>query len=149
VNRYRSSPAIFAWELANEPRCQGCATSVITNWARDTSAYIKSLDSSHYVLLGDEGFFNRPGSSEYPYQGGEGVDFEANLQISTLDAGVFHMYISSWGMTNDWGDKWIRSVKGCLVKQQYFISANTGISAGTTTRPAQPLENSASSRNTA
>lgn len=24
VSRYRNSPAVFAWELANEPRCSGC-----------------------------------------------------------------------------------------------------------------------------
>lgn len=31
VTRYRSSTAIFAWELGNEPRCNGCETSVLTN----------------------------------------------------------------------------------------------------------------------
>ncbi|EHL00426.1 putative mannan endo-1,4-beta-mannosidase A [Glarea lozoyensis 74030] len=34
VSRYKTSEAIFAWELGNEPRCQGCVTSVITNWAK-------------------------------------------------------------------------------------------------------------------
>ena len=56
VNRYKSSPAVFAWELCNEPRCSGCKTSVITNWASDTSAFIKSLDPDHMVskLLGSK-----------------------------------------------------------------------------------------------
>jgi mannan endo-1,4-beta-mannosidase len=72
------------------------------------SAYIKSLDSNHYVSLGDEGFFNRGSSQAYPYQGGEGVDFEANLKISTLDYGTVHLYTSSWGQTYDWGNTWIR-----------------------------------------
>lgn len=31
VSRYKTSDAIFAWELANEPRCHGCASSIITN----------------------------------------------------------------------------------------------------------------------
>lgn len=35
VNRYKCSPAIFAWELANEPRCHGCPTSTIYNWATE------------------------------------------------------------------------------------------------------------------
>jgi mannan endo-1,4-beta-mannosidase len=47
VSRYTTSKAIFAWELANEPRCGGCDTSVITNWITTTSAYIKSLDPNH------------------------------------------------------------------------------------------------------
>jgi mannan endo-1,4-beta-mannosidase len=53
VSRYSSSSAIFAWELANEPRCTGCDTSVITDWVTTTSAYIKSLDPNHMVTIGD------------------------------------------------------------------------------------------------
>jgi mannan endo-1,4-beta-mannosidase len=82
VSRYINSPAIFAWELANEPRCNGCATSIVTNWATKTSAYIKSLDPNHMITLGDEGFMNGGGDGSYPYTKGEGMDFEANLRIS-------------------------------------------------------------------
>lgn len=53
VSRYIDSPAVFAWELANEPRCNGCDTSVLYNWIESTSAYIKSLDSKHMVAIGD------------------------------------------------------------------------------------------------
>lgn len=42
VSRYINSPAVFAWELANEPHCNGCDTSVLYNWFQSTSAYIKS-----------------------------------------------------------------------------------------------------------
>lgn len=107
VSRYKTSTAIFAWELANEPRCNGCATSIITSWATTISAYIKSLDSTHLVTLGDEGFMNGGGDGSYPYTVGEGIDFQANLKISTLDFGTFHLYPSSWGETNDWGNAWI------------------------------------------
>jgi mannan endo-1,4-beta-mannosidase len=81
VSRYKTSDAIFAWELANEPRCHGCATSVVTTWATSISAYIKSLDSTHMVTLGDEGFTNGGGDGSYPYTTGEGIDFAANLKI--------------------------------------------------------------------
>lgn len=53
VSRYSQSSAIFAWELANEPRCNGCNASVIHNWAASTSAYIKTLDPKHMVAIGD------------------------------------------------------------------------------------------------
>jgi mannan endo-1,4-beta-mannosidase len=33
VSRYTTSPAIFSWELANEPRCSGCDVQVIHNVA--------------------------------------------------------------------------------------------------------------------
>jgi mannan endo-1,4-beta-mannosidase len=109
VSRYKSSDAIFAWELANEPRCNGCATSVITNWATTISAYIKSLDSGHMVTLGDEGFMNGGGDGSYPYTASEGVDFVANLKVPNLDFGVFHLYPTSWGVSNDFGNGWVTS----------------------------------------
>ncbi|CAE6414897.1 unnamed protein product [Rhizoctonia solani] len=100
VSRYKNEPTILAWELANEPRCKGstgtwtgtCTTTTITNWATEISAYIKSIDSNHLVGLGDEGFYNQASGPNYPYQGGEGIDFDANLKISTLDFGTFHSY---------------------------------------------------------
>ncbi|KAI4272776.1 MAG: hypothetical protein L6R38_006515, partial [Xanthoria sp. 2 TBL-2021] len=114
VNRYKSSPAIFSWELCNEPRCSGCNSSIITKWASDTSAYIKSLDPNHMVSLGDEGWLTSTSATtvpnyeqSYAYTGYEGVDFQKNLAISTLDYGTFHMYFDQWGYNYTWGSKWI------------------------------------------
>ncbi|KAH8671082.1 glycoside hydrolase superfamily [Xylariales sp. PMI_506] len=107
VSRYTTSTAILAWELANEPRCNGCDTSVIYNWAKSTSAYIKSLDPNHMVTLGDEGFGLTGGDGSYPFTYGEGLDFNANLNITTLDFATFHLYPNSWGEAYSWGDLWI------------------------------------------
>jgi mannan endo-1,4-beta-mannosidase len=108
VSRYKTSTAVFAWELANEPRCSGCATSVITEWIKTTSAYIKSLDSNHMVTIGDEGFGLTTGSDgSYPYTTGPGLNFTNNLAISTIDFGTYHLYPSSWGEVDTWGDGWI------------------------------------------
>ena len=108
VNRYKSSSAIFSWELCNEPRCSGCSTSVITNWATSISAYIKSLDPNHMVALGDEGWLTPPlGDGSYAYSGYEGVDFTQNLAIKTLDYGTFHLYPDQWGYNYTWGNEWV------------------------------------------
>ncbi|KAF7289994.1 Glycoside hydrolase family 5 protein [Mycena kentingensis (nom. inval.)] len=120
VTRYANEPAVFAWELANEPRCAGtstvasstCTPATITTWAKDISAFIKSIDPNHMVAIGDEGFFNEPGSHnfDFVYQGTLGIDFAANMQISTIDFGTFHMYPESWGHAGDplpWGQQWI------------------------------------------
>ncbi|KAL8678343.1 MAG: hypothetical protein Q9186_005300 [Xanthomendoza sp. 1 TL-2023] len=114
VNRYKSSSAIFSWELCNEPRCPGCNPSVITKWASDISAYIKSLDRTHMVSLGDEGWFTATSATtipnyeqSYAYGGYEGVDFQANLAIKTLDFGTFHLYPNQWGYNFTWGNTWI------------------------------------------
>ncbi|KIO32315.1 glycoside hydrolase family 5 protein, partial [Tulasnella calospora MUT 4182] len=117
INRYRNEPTILAWELANEPRCRGstgitsgnCTTATITQWVKDISAYIKSLDSCRLVSIGDEGF-GLPGDGTYPYTYAEGVDFPTNLAISTIDFGTAHLYPYAWGETSDptgWGSSWI------------------------------------------
>ncbi|KAF2218615.1 glycoside hydrolase superfamily [Elsinoe ampelina] len=112
VTRYADSPAVFAWELANEPRCNGCATSVLTNWIKTTSAYIKSLDSKHMVAIGDEGFGLTAGNDgTYPYTYAEGSDFEANCKISTIDYCTYHLYPESWSVSPglEWGNAWVTS----------------------------------------
>jgi mannan endo-1,4-beta-mannosidase len=92
VSRYINSTAIFAWELANEPRCAGCDTSVIADWATGVSQYIKSLDPNHLVTLGDEGLGLSTGDGSYPYTYDSGTDFALNIQIKSLDFGTFHLY---------------------------------------------------------
>ncbi|KAJ7743019.1 glycoside hydrolase [Mycena maculata] len=117
VTRYVDEPTVLGWELANEPRCAGsttvasanCTVSTITTWATTMSAFIKSIDSNHLVAIGDEGFFNDPGNSDYAYQGSTGIDFAANIKIPSIDFGTFHMYPESWGESDTvpWGVQWI------------------------------------------
>ncbi|KAL1902448.1 hypothetical protein Sste5346_001429 [Sporothrix stenoceras] len=116
VERYRSSPAIFSWQLCNEPRCEGCDPAVIYNWAANISAYIKQpdMDPHHMVSLGDEGWFGANAgyreannASSLAYESHGGVDFWGNLNISTLDYGTFHLYPSTWGYSFSWGNRWI------------------------------------------
>ncbi|KAJ5425363.1 Glycoside hydrolase superfamily [Penicillium sp. CMV-2018d] len=111
VSRYKDSPAIFAWELANEARCQGCSTDVIYNWVKTTAAYIKSLDANHMVTTGEEGMGLTIGSdNSYPYTTYEGNDFAKTLSIPDIDFGTFHLYVADWGISNNsWGNGWIES----------------------------------------
>ncbi|KAK8165545.1 glycoside hydrolase superfamily [Phyllosticta citrichinensis] len=131
VSRYSNSSAVFAWELANEPRCNGCETSVIYDWASSTSKYIKELDPSHMVTLGDEGFGLTGGDGSYPYTYGEGVDFEKNLKIETLDFGTLHLYPSSWSQSNEpFGSEWIQAHgKACAAANKPCLLEEYGVSS--------------------
>ncbi|KAJ0334330.1 hypothetical protein COL5a_000383 [Colletotrichum fioriniae] len=135
ISRYKNSPAILAWELANEPRCKGCSTDVIFQWAQATSQFVKSLDANHMVTLGDEGM-GLPGDGSYPYQYGEGTDFVKNLGIKTLDFGTFHMYPDHWSVDlKTWSPGWIKSHgeacakagKPCLFEEYGSLSDHCGI----------------------
>ncbi|KAG1735833.1 glycoside hydrolase family 5 protein [Suillus lakei] len=112
VERYVEESTIFGWELVNEPRCTGstsatsgtCTTTTITDWVKTMSGYIKSLDSNHL------GWFNWPDSTDFAYDGSQGIDFDANLAIDTIDFGTFHY---TWDKETPsamvWGQEWIEN----------------------------------------
>jgi len=63
VARYANSTTLFAWEIANDPRCNGtqptsptCATTDLTSWVQTISRHIKQLDPNHLVAAGSGGF---------------------------------------------------------------------------------------------
>ena len=45
-----------------------CTAITITNWVKEISAFIKSIDHEHLVAIGDEGFYNNPSAATEPYQ---------------------------------------------------------------------------------
>lgn len=120
VTRYKDSPAIMAWELANEPRCgadgtrnlpkspSGCTPALLSSWTDEMSTYVKLLDPNHLVTWGGEGGFNRAGSADWAYNGADGGDFDHELSLKNIDFGVFHSYPDWWSKTVEWTNQWIR-----------------------------------------
>lgn len=116
--QYKNDTNIFAWELANEPRNpKDISGKILVEWVKEMSSYIKSLDSNHMISIGDEGFFkgNNKGyknEANWAYDGSVGVDWEALLQIPTIDFGTAHVYPEHWGVSKEnieaWGSKYIK-----------------------------------------
>ncbi|KAG8982292.1 hypothetical protein FRB90_006892 [Tulasnella sp. 427] len=142
VTRYKNEPGILAWELANEPRCTGsggtstgtCTKSTITSWITTMSAYIKSIDTNHLISIGDEGFGLSGGDSNAAYGYTSGLDFAANLAISTVDFGTLHLYPVPWGASDSttWGNTWItnhanvqKSVGKPVILEEYGVTGTT------------------------
>ncbi|KAF5378245.1 hypothetical protein D9757_009166 [Collybiopsis confluens] len=146
VTRYLNEPGILAWELANEPRCLGttntgsgtCSISTISTWIQEISSFIKSIDPNHLVAVGDEGFFNEPGNPTFVYQGFQpslGIDFAANLNISTVDFGTFHNYPASDsydGASQTFGAQWIQDHAAAMkasnkpvIMEEFSVAENT------------------------
>jgi mannan endo-1,4-beta-mannosidase len=115
--QYKNDPAVFSWELGNEPRCINaslptsgtCTADTLVSWATEMSQFIKSLDANHMVSVGDEGFHpgvgGTPGS--WPYNVTDGVDHARLTAIPTIDFGTYHLYPQHWSQTADWGTGWI------------------------------------------
>jgi mannan endo-1,4-beta-mannosidase len=81
--KYRDHPAIFSWELANEPR------RYPDQWIDDTAAYIKSLDPNHLVTTGSEG--SPPGERQ---------DFGDTHDGPDIDYTTIHIWPQNWGWYN-------------------------------------------------
>ena len=47
----------MAWELCNEPRCEGdFSGSILQDWVEQQAEFLKSLDPFHLLTIGAEGF---------------------------------------------------------------------------------------------
>ncbi|KAG8825086.1 hypothetical protein FRC17_008853, partial [Serendipita sp. 399] len=114
VNRYKSSPAVAAWELVNEARCLGDLPSgpncpgkrLLTKWYKQQSDYIRSFWQDGVQV------------SDYNYNGQAGEDFEEDLTLPNIDFGTYHIYVYSWYpqliypgsnfSAYEWGLQWIQ-----------------------------------------
>ncbi|KAJ6841792.1 mannan endo-1,4-beta-mannosidase 8-like isoform X3 [Iris pallida] len=99
---YKDDPTIFAWELINEPRCPSDPSGdTLQSWIEEMASYVKSIDPSHLLEIGTEGFY---GSStpEYlhlnpgTYFAQVGTDFIRNHQAAGVDFASVHIYSDSW-----------------------------------------------------
>jgi mannan endo-1,4-beta-mannosidase len=109
---YSEEPAIMAWELTNEARCEG-DTVLLLDWVHEMANFVKQLDGNHLVALGDEGLFNQHyfahGKGQL-YDGQHGTDFAETLHIPDIDFGGYHFYPQDWGHDKDldFGDQWVK-----------------------------------------
>ena len=88
---YSESPAIMAWEIANEPRCfinDSVHRQRFVEWIDEQSTLIKSIDPNHLVTTGSEG---KHGCEE---------DISLFKDIHTLpniDYACIHIWPYNWG----------------------------------------------------
>jgi mannan endo-1,4-beta-mannosidase len=115
--RYADDPTVMSWELANEPRCRSDKSgATLLGWAREMSAYVKSLAPRQLLAVGDEGFYGRANEADYPYSNYEGNDWLKLTALPAVDYGTHHVYPPNWGETSGskpgtdatgWGTRWI------------------------------------------
>jgi mannan endo-1,4-beta-mannosidase len=85
---YKEDPAIFAWQLANEPRpMREDAIEEYILWTKKVSETIKSIDTNHLVSTGCEG-----------YMGVENMEvFNAIHALPSIDYTTIHIWPKNWG----------------------------------------------------
>jgi mannan endo-1,4-beta-mannosidase len=110
---YYDEPAIMAWELANEPRCEvPGGREILLDWIGTMSRFVKTLDGNHLLAAGDEGYLKHAHRHDDLYDGSHGVDCEAILNFGEIDFGTFHFYPESLNRSPDFMETWIRDHVG-------------------------------------
>jgi mannan endo-1,4-beta-mannosidase len=104
---YKDDPAIFGWELMNEPRCNAEPTgAMVQSWVEEMSPYLKTIDARHLVTPGLEGFYG-DGAHESkalnPWGIYYGTNYIATHQAPGIDFATIHLYpdVWLWGTTAD------------------------------------------------
>lgn len=90
---YKDDPAIFSWQIANEPRPFGKDNKeLFAQWIAKSAELIKSIDPNHMVSIGSEG--------KYGCQ----VDIQLWKELGELES-IDYMNIHIWPHTWRWVSK--------------------------------------------
>ena len=90
---YVDDPAIMSWQIGNEPRAFGKEElQPFTNWLKEASALIRSLDKNHLISIGTEGAWGCEG------------DYETYEKISS-DPNIDYCNIHIWPYNWSWANK--------------------------------------------
>jgi len=108
---YRDDPAIFGWELANEPRAESKGRAVLDAWIAEMAAHVKSVDPRHLLTTGSEGFYGPAEAARNPqsWMATRGVDFIANHAHAAIDFASFHSWPDHWSMDRAQTTSWVRN----------------------------------------
>lgn len=88
---YKDDPAIFSWQIANEPRCFSADSAVqdaFVEWVHEAAARIKADDPRHMVSTGSEGAWG----CENSYELCERLHDSKDIDYLTL-----HIWPYNWG----------------------------------------------------
>ncbi len=145
---YKDDPSIMAIELANEPHtkdfyectrtglseseCQqrdmrefGAGT-LVYEWLRKASRYVKTIDTNHLIAHGEEGYLANIDSiapeckdrHQWIHNGSKGTDFARNASIADIDFLTNHIYPDNWNIPISE----LNWVKSCLFEKRAAIA---------------------------
>eukprot|EP00899_Mesostigma_viride_P027382 jgi/Mesvir1/7829/Mv11770-RA.1 len=94
---YKDDPTIAAWNLANEPRCPGCASEKLDSWIREMSDFVRGSGAKQLISTGVEGFFRQGGGlNPTDWDGYMGQHFPMNHAHPNIDFAVYHFWPDNW-----------------------------------------------------
>ncbi|MCQ2156155.1 MAG: beta-galactosidase, partial [Bacteroidales bacterium] len=95
VSELKDHPAIFSWQISNEPRCfsnDSAVRDAFVKYIHGTAALIKSLDPAHMVSTGNEGL---KGCEE------DNSLYEKINDCKDIDYITIHIWPYNWGWVKE------------------------------------------------
>ena len=114
---YVDDPAIMSWQIGNEPRALGKEElQPFTNWLKEASALIRSLDKNHLISIGTEGAWGCEG------------DYETYEKISS-DPNIDYCNIHIWPYNWSWAkpDRLIEDLPAACDSTKQYIDRHIEI----------------------
>ena len=123
---YKNEPAIFLWELANEPRSSDATGDLIADWLQEMGLFVKEIDKAHCVGSGEEGHDVQAApyaalllsEQQWMFNGSVGIAFGKNIRLDAIDVGSIHFYPEDWGFTPGAVSNWIRDHQRLALAQK-------------------------------
>lgn len=86
---FKDDSSIMSWELMNEPRSSIKQNgSIVTTWANEMGKAIRTIDTTHLISLGSEGFI--PAYND----GNNGPSIQESANVETNDLATAHFYLN-------------------------------------------------------
>lgn len=116
---YADDPAIFAWQIGNEPRCFSDDSAVrdgFIGWMTQTARIIKEIDRNHLLSTGNEGLM---GSENDP---------DLLRRINSIP-GVDYMTIHIWPYNWSWAhaDRLVEDLPDACAKTDEYIAGHLAL----------------------
>ncbi len=113
---YRDDPAIFSWQICNEPRffvSDPELKEAFEEWLCGCAALIKSIDPNHLVSTGSEGAFGCEGDMEL---------FNRVHQCPDIDYLTIHIWPLNWSWVH--GDSLEEDLPSAIANTDAYIDAH-------------------------
>jgi len=118
---YSEDPAIFSWQIGNEPRCFSADTAVrdgFVAWLTEAARLIKEIDPNHMVSVGSEGLWG--------CEGDLGL-LEQVTAIPGVDYMTIHIWPYNWGWARP--ESLLEDIPDACAHTDEYIAAHVGIAA--------------------
>ena len=116
---YSEDPAIFSWQIGNEPRCfsdDPAARKGFVSWLTEAARLIKEIDPNHMVSTGNEGLM---GCENDP------ALLEALAAIPDVDYMTIHIWPYNWSWAR--ADSLVEDLPGACAKTDEYIATHVAL----------------------